>query len=684
VKPATAIREVVSSGVLEKGVFTISMENQAHIMGILRDGLYTDTVLAILREYSSNAWDAHREAGKGDVPIKVVIPTRMDPTLIIRDHGKGLSEEEVFQVYTQYGESTKRDTDDAVGMLGIGSKSGFAYSDTFTVTSWNGGWKRVYVAVLDESDVGEIQKLHEEKCGEDESGLEIKIPAKVRDVPAFQQRARHLFHYFRPRPEINIDLPGDAWAIKESGFIDDTSHQWVAIMGCVPYKIDLHQLMEELEKEGVLSATDKIRGGLFFKIGEVRISANREELKYTDSTKNAIAKRMRALFNEYIEDTLKILRNDHASGWDRRVQASFAARNLQIPLPKKFQGWAARQVYLWGRDDMDPPKSFSLWRDGSAYSSVYVDGKARLILKDDSRVTSGFQLSLLDTVVIPRGKATLETVKAELKAFVDRVNLDGIPIKNISEIPWHRPYYNGYREYNPKHRVATFRLTSTGNQKLSDNWTIEQREPADDDVYVIISSFRVVRCEGFYSIYNQDRIMAKALGLSMPEVYGYKTTARKPVNEKDLKGTCYLKWRKGFFRDGLTFKWKELIRHYEWESLIQLRSWRASWESLQEIYDELVSELGTDHGVTKMIGRSLQAKQALTKAKKTDIRILQPLARATRVYAPAPRRALEKFYRRYPLFKVSGAHLSALEGDKASHWLEYIKLVDRDQEANKP
>ena len=129
--PNTKLRVVESHGVASSGVFGISLKDEAHIMSTLRDTLYSDKVLAVIREYSSNAWDAHREVGKADVPIKVTLPTSMDPTLTIEDFGPGLSPDDVFNVYTQYGASTKRGSNSSVGMLGIGSKSGFSFCSGF-------------------------------------------------------------------------------------------------------------------------------------------------------------------------------------------------------------------------------------------------------------------------------------------------------------------------------------------------------------------------------------------------------------------------------------------------------------------------------------------------------------------------------------------------------------------------
>ncbi len=52
-KPKLMEREVSEEGVLSTGMFGLSTnaEDQAHILSILRDRLYTNKVLAVLREY---------------------------------------------------------------------------------------------------------------------------------------------------------------------------------------------------------------------------------------------------------------------------------------------------------------------------------------------------------------------------------------------------------------------------------------------------------------------------------------------------------------------------------------------------------------------------------------------------------------------------------------------------------
>jgi len=150
----------------------------------------------------------------------------------------GLSVDDVFTVYTQYGASTKRGANLSVGMLGIGSKSGFAYSDSFTVTSWHAGKKRIYVAVLDESKVGVINMLHEEDCGLHETGVEIQVAVRPNDILEFHNKARRLFQHFEPRPDINIDLPTAPSAITKlthGTLVEDTGREWIALMGVMRF-----------------------------------------------------------------------------------------------------------------------------------------------------------------------------------------------------------------------------------------------------------------------------------------------------------------------------------------------------------------------------------------------------------------------------------------------------------------
>lgn len=268
--PAVNGHVAVSSGTLDSTQFGISMTDSAHLMEVLRDTLYTDKVMAVLREYSSNAWDAHRMVGKTDLPIKVTVPSGDNKFLVIRDFGPGISPDDMTCIFTQYGASSKRDSNAAVGMLGIGSKSGFSYAESFEVTSFHSGMKRTYVCAMDASNKGILNLLHEEPT--EESGFEVRLAVKAADTWVFQQKAISLFQHFIPRPEINIALPAEKQGVGEtkSGtlFSSDGNNHWTAVMGCVPYRLNL------LQVEGVPEFLKGTSGVLYFDIGDVQVSAS--------------------------------------------------------------------------------------------------------------------------------------------------------------------------------------------------------------------------------------------------------------------------------------------------------------------------------------------------------------------------------------------------------------------------
>lgn len=153
------------------------------ICRILSDNLYSNKIGSIVRELSANALDAHRMNGKEDVPFQVCLPGldglfRKDESVFsIRDYGPGLSEEDIYALYTSYGSSSKRSDNSQIGGFGIGSKSPFAYADIFTVTSWNCGLMSKYICFLSGDGSPCIKKI-ESGVSDEPSGMLIEIGVK--------------------------------------------------------------------------------------------------------------------------------------------------------------------------------------------------------------------------------------------------------------------------------------------------------------------------------------------------------------------------------------------------------------------------------------------------------------------------------------------------------------------------
>jgi hypothetical protein len=289
---------VHSEGFQSESFFSIKQDNLAHIFGILRNQLYSNKPLAVIREYCTNAFDAHVDVGKADEPIIVTIPTHISPNLIIRDNGNGLTTEQVYQIFASYGESTKRGTNDQVGMLGLGSKSAFCYVDSFTITSYNNGAKAVYNAYIDTTQIGKISLTHTEPT--DETGLEIKINVNTNDISTFNYEIFDFLKFFNPKPIIlNNDaikrqiadfdlkpiLSGGNWKVIKRG--DWNNSRALITMGNVNYPVSISSL-PNIELREFLNDFKHYDLYVNVPIGTVKPSASRESLDMNTKTTNSV------------------------------------------------------------------------------------------------------------------------------------------------------------------------------------------------------------------------------------------------------------------------------------------------------------------------------------------------------------------------------------------------------------
>src|ERR1035437_10098491 len=98
-KPEARVMNVTSTLQGERVGMSIDEGALAHIMSVLTD-LYSDPEMAVIREYSTNALDAHVEAGVTR-PIEVTLPSALSPYLKIRDYGTGLDVEDIRTIYSR-------------------------------------------------------------------------------------------------------------------------------------------------------------------------------------------------------------------------------------------------------------------------------------------------------------------------------------------------------------------------------------------------------------------------------------------------------------------------------------------------------------------------------------------------------------------------------------------------------
>ena len=313
--------------------FGIQDNDLSHIMGILRSQIYSDKLLAVIREYSTNAVDANVEAGK-TASINVHLPTIAEPTLSFRDYGNGLTDDEVCNLYVKYGASTKRSSNDYTGCLGIGCKAGFAYGSTFNVISYTKNHITTWLARIDESQRGTISMLNKEPNALNvPTGTRVEVSIRKQDIDQCVEKAKQFFMYWKTKPAINVTLPElnifestDDWAIKRPTDSYSRFHGSASlVMGNIRYPIDTNNANLNNDAACLLSTGNVI---LYAPLGAVDIAANRESLEYSDRTRNALVAISNNMLIDLASKLGKIVSNEAS-----RIKASIKSHHYDNMLP---------------------------------------------------------------------------------------------------------------------------------------------------------------------------------------------------------------------------------------------------------------------------------------------------------------------------------------------------------------
>lgn len=307
------------------GESTFRIAAGAKAFDILSNNLYSNKIRAIVRELSCNAYDAHKEAGTEDVPFIVTLPNAFQRNFKIRDFGTGISPEDIANIYTVYFASTKTDSNDFVGCLGLGSKTPFSYTDMFTVTSFYNGIKYVYSAFKNDHGEPSIAKISEVATDEP-NGIEVQLAVKESDFQKFYNEAAFVYSWwFNKLPTIenaNINLrkatwlqEGNGWKISNDPFFLGPK----AVMGNVCYSISESDLTDHIQDSSLLDLMRLLKPVLEFPIGALIPSPNRETLSYQKRTIKAIEKRLEDLKNT-IDKQIESSLDKEKNRWDANLK----------------------------------------------------------------------------------------------------------------------------------------------------------------------------------------------------------------------------------------------------------------------------------------------------------------------------------------------------------------------------
>ena len=184
-------KEVLLAAKAEKVEMTLNTDS-ALASGLLIQRLtelYEDPVEATVRETVSNAIDAVVKECSGDKPtVKIYSPTTLNPILIIKDNGVGMTYNDLKEIYSKYGASTKIDDLDQIGAYGLGAKAPLAYGNEFTVTSIKDGQKTTIIVAREE--MTNFIKIVDSVITDEPSGTTVSIPVDNADIHRFQENIK--------------------------------------------------------------------------------------------------------------------------------------------------------------------------------------------------------------------------------------------------------------------------------------------------------------------------------------------------------------------------------------------------------------------------------------------------------------------------------------------------------------
>lgn len=342
------------NGIGGSNAFTI--KTNAKMFEMLSSKIYTDKILAPIRELACNAYDAQVEAGKADIPIVIHMPYYNNPIFAVTDCGLGMSVEQVMKQYTTYGESGKEDSNDYIGCLGLGSKSPLCYTDQFFIETTKDGQTNKFICYY-ENGVPMIQHTDSENTGAD-SGTTVSFAVKNIDVTAFFNKCSQFFKTFRPFPQF-IGATFIEHEMSKIGSMIKLDHghslQGINILcGNVLYRLNSNALTAKQQSK--LDQYCYIYSPMIFEVpvGSVDISVSRESLELTDKTLDTIAAAAKEVQSILTKECSEILAGD--LGFVETVRRLNGVKNKAdgIRIPDKFTAWdyGKEVVSSCGFDDL--------------------------------------------------------------------------------------------------------------------------------------------------------------------------------------------------------------------------------------------------------------------------------------------------------------------------------------------
>ena len=530
-------KQVVQSHDFDSVNCTIDAEDMRYVASLLRNN-YSNTRLAVVREISANAIDANLEAN-ADRPIEIKLPTQMNPTFAVRDFGGGLSKEDVFGLYSKYGKSTKRTSNNYIGAFGIGKFAPLSYGDNFTCVSFHGGTKSSYNVFVNEEDDTKIVELHTEPSNEP-NGLCIEVAVSDDDISEFHTICKNFFQFFSddempkfigveenfiPNQEKILESKNGEWFVlqqKERNYY--SRHESHVIMGRVSYPLDRHAINAKnfVDDDNKVNIVNNILSmdGFYLRVplGSVKLHHSRESLEYNKPTQEKIVSSLLVAVEE-VQEIAKEKLADSEDLWDAKrnyakiinampyslrniFENSFEWQGIQISSPDFHRDYQLQDdlviTHSWKEADVDARNGFKV---RSQKETRVICQDDYLVMFQDLESSHGNNLrvrTLFNEDENLKGVYIVHCKTSSAQNSVDHEwefgKVDKKHVKYTSLVEKEKPQRSGVRKSNgSRANIALFKFNHKGKylHRNADYWTNAENEiQSVDDASSIDGSYK--------------------------------------------------------------------------------------------------------------------------------------------------------------------------------------------------
>ncbi|KKN31817.1 hypothetical protein LCGC14_0820070 [marine sediment metagenome] len=407
-------------GITDTQHFSIPISGK--LMEILSD-LYIDSRVAIVRELSSNMMDAVRTVP--DAPKGIItLPTIISPEIVFQDFGIGMSHDTVVNIFTVYTTSTKDQDNTNTGGWGLGGKSPFAYTTTWTLECVHDGIRSQYLLFKDEEGMSTCSRIQEVETQE-RNGVKITLPVLEDDMDMFMAAALY-FCPFLPHAikvvdhplgddllepiefsHISINPQGYGWSIpiyeshpttprgwkpRESEFqrkyyqYEDTA---TLVLADVPYAIRENANKNALADLGEeLKFLAKLPIFLYMPAGSLNVVPSRDSIQNTtrsrEQIKNAFEKILKEV-RKHVQESTDLC--ETAEELYMLLKTNYIAKKTlgDKDIERQFTTIGMAEIYddrdhaLWGEEYQIPSTSY----DPNTSTRVRINLPAHAIVKDN-------------------------------------------------------------------------------------------------------------------------------------------------------------------------------------------------------------------------------------------------------------------------------------------------------------